>query len=92
MTVEWSNPKAVADRILHIELNAHPAPPFIPTRYPYTYAYDYIRSHNEEFGVPLATSRADCAGLFKDGPAKEEVVRLLADAYLREHGIIKTNG
>ena len=35
----------------------------VPTRFPYTYAYDYMREHYEEFGLNPYTSRAECAGI-----------------------------
>lgn len=61
----------------------------IPGRYPYTYAYDYMRSHAREFGVDAA-SRADCAGLLSKNPDKDLILYLLADAFIREHNIIDT--
>jgi hypothetical protein len=66
---------------------------FIPTRYPHTYAYDYLKTHAREFGlslVPFVTlSRPDCAGFLYDNPDKEAICTLLADAYLREWHIKK---
>lgn len=69
---------------------------FTPTRYPYTYAYDYLKTHAQEFGLsdkPFVTlSRSDCAELFRGNPNKDEICRLLADAYLREWNIKKEAG
>lgn len=82
----WTDIIDVANRIDAIERTPPPGMAFSPTRYPYTYAYDYMRSHAEQFGLPNNLSRAECAGIVR-GEHKEAVVRLLADAYLREHHI-----
>lgn len=69
---------------------------FIPSRYPYTYAYDYLKIHALEFGLsdqPFVTlSRSDCAALFHGNDDKDAICTLLADAYLREWGISKETG
>jgi hypothetical protein len=41
-----------------------PATPFTQSRYPFTYAYDYIRDHAEAFELPaeLCGSRSGVAG------------------------------
>ena len=64
----------------------------IPTRYPYTYAYDFVRGHAETFGLYGLPSRAEVArwlrlrlGVDDDSPLLDAVVRRLADAYLAEH-------
>lgn len=56
------------------EVEADPPRYVIPNRYPFTYAYDFVRSHRDEFadaaGKPFATmgrntpSRSDVAGWF----------------------------
>jgi len=59
---------------------------FIPTRYPYTYAYDYVRERS------VTGSRHD-AGLWVrqvasvTGMQAETLVEFLADAYLRQYNI-----
>lgn len=82
----------VADKIVEIETRLAPSSPFIPTRYPYTYAYDYVRTHLRDFGLKDMASRADVAGLLRDHPSKELIVRILADAYLRENNIRRDHG
>lgn len=76
-------------RIIHSIENAEPVRnSFIEGRYPYTYAYDYVRSHQRQFGIPgEMRSRADVSAMYRDSPDKEAIVRLLADAYCREHNI-----
>ena len=66
-----------------------PIPPssFSPTRWPYTYAYDYVRSH-----TPGAMSRSDVARTllsYVDGDEidKEHVCIELAAAHCAEGGI-----
>ena len=74
---------------------------FSPTRYPYTYAYDFLRFHAAEFGIPadVAGSRSAVSRWLrdyvesphdKDTDAHELLVRQFADAYLSEHGIRRT--
>jgi len=59
---------------------------FIPTRYPYTYAYDYVRERS------VTGSRHD-AGLWVRRVADitampvETLVEIFADAYLRQYNI-----
>lgn len=67
---------------------------FIPTRYPYTYAYDFVRSHPHMVPAEIAdrhpdfrSSRAETSGLVKDwcestGVNRERFSYNLADAYL----------
>lgn len=64
----------------------------IATRYPYTYAYDFIRSHAEVFGLEGTPSRADVGqwlydalGVDDSSPLHRAVCEALADAYLKEH-------
>lgn len=85
-TLDWTDVIDVANRIDEIEQTPPPGVTFSPSRWPYLYAYDYMRSHSAEFGLPAFLSRADCAGLVRS-EHKEAVVRLLADAYLKEHHI-----
>jgi hypothetical protein len=67
----------------------------IPGRYPATYAYDYLKTHADVFGSPATMSRADTATWLREqfGIAHDEhppilrnTLKVLADAYLREHG------
>jgi len=70
----------------------------IPGRYPYTYAYDFLRSNASVFGIPEGLSRAEAARLLRDrlgapddgspDPEVEQVCKALADAYLRENNEI----
>lgn len=73
----------------------------IRTRYPYTYAYDFVRSHPGAFGLDGAKShsRADVArivtekvggdGIRTYSEAKAlEVCIQLADAYIEEQGLV----
>lgn len=59
----------------------------IPTRYPYTYAYDFFRQN-----VPGNLSRAECSQIVKAWAVKNhrepyEVVCALADAYLIHNNV-----
>lgn len=81
--MSWSNVIAA------IEARKSQAVPFIEGRYPYTYAYDYLRSHAADFGLHHYISRSECAGMLRNNPDKEAVCIMLAEAYLREHDITK---
>lgn len=65
---------------------------FIPSRFPYTYAFDYMRVHRQAFGMGEGTTRAAASRrLAEMVPGPEERRRaavLLAKAYLDE---TKTN-
>lgn len=58
---------------------------FSPSRWPYTYAYDYMRQHG--IARSAGRSRAQCAGLLRDNPDKEHIVAIFALAYCRENDI-----
>jgi hypothetical protein len=64
---------------------------FIPARYPYTYAYDYVRSHPQAFGLAGLLSRADTSQWLDSRVGSENekvaVCQLLAEALLREEHI-----
>lgn len=75
---------------------------FIPTRYPYTYGYDFLRNHftqvvpqetREAIETPDLGSRASMAGFCKAWAEAEgiadytEIVTVFADAYLLENSI-----
>lgn len=81
----------IASIIAHIESIPIARVRFSPTRFPHTYAYDYLRSHAEEFGLPLEMDRGDCAAIFHGNNDKDMICTMLADAYLREWGISKSN-
>jgi hypothetical protein len=74
--------------------------PVIESRYPHTYAYDYVRSHPEAFDLPTdLLSRAGVAGWLRDrldddsrSPEHVKVVRALADAYIRENNLVWRDG
>lgn len=81
--------ETVKDVIAQIEQRPEFVMPFTEDRYPYTYAYDYLRTHWEQFGLERWLSRGECAALFRgpDGELredKEQICELLADAYLRQ--------
>jgi len=71
--------------------------PFIESRYPYTYAYDFLKSHPELVPVRhvdayFAGSRALTSVIVRRWAEDEEIdhdqlVRVLADAYMKEHHI-----
>lgn len=69
-----------------IEDRPKPENQFSPTRWPYTYAYDYMKSH-DILGAAAHGSRSECAGLLRYAPDKERIVRILALAYCREWDI-----
>lgn len=88
--------------------SAPPVGTFSATRYPYTYAADYLRTHwqivPEEITEQIADDEARAMALMASrgvaskarqmwaealGIADEDAARLLADAYLAEHGITK---
>ncbi len=60
--------------------------PFIPSRFPRTYAYDYVRSHVLELlsrGEVGHRMRLACP----DNEQREDMLQELAYAYMNEHGI-----
>lgn len=77
---------------------------FTPTRYPYTYAWDFVRNHQRpqsdtvfDFPSDIAGSRSETSGWVRKftrsyGMDREEVAHLLADAYMNVHGITKLPG
>lgn len=85
-----------------------PAWPVIPRRYPFTYAYDFIRSHgtavNEaathvDVPLPDGASRSEAAGWLtiavgEDSrhPDKVAAARRFADAYIAEHHLVWPDG
>lgn len=85
---EGLSPKKVRRVIKDIEERPEATSQFTANRYPYTYAYDYLRSHPEDFGLPRGLARMDCASLLKNNKDKEKICVLLADAYLREWNIV----
>jgi uncharacterized protein YcaQ len=78
---------------------------YIPTRYPYTYACDFIRQH--PYVVPVQVrndmvcrfdaslmSRSDASQVCRvwaevEGRDSEDLARILADAYLHIHRVEK---
>lgn len=83
----------IADRIAVAQIKSPCREQFSPSRWPYTYAYDFMRQHGEEFGVGASLiSRSEAAGRLKamcetTGEDYKAAVRELARAYCREHGI-----
>lgn len=77
---------------------------FIPTRYPYTYACDYLRTHQKvvpeairsawKAEAPPSWSRADASAVRQhwakaDGLDDAALAEVLALQYMRENGIEK---
>lgn len=87
-------PVWVTDTIAAIEVD-QAGPAFIATRWPFTYAYDYVRSHTAEFGITgkmLARSEVPPVlrlrlGVSSPHPLYQRVCERLAQAYCREHRI-----
>ena len=79
--------------ITRIEHGPNPVNTFTPGRYPFTYAYDYVRSHAGAFGItaPGLLSRAEVSKYIvrdTDDPAhRVRTCIVLAHAYMREHHI-----
>ena len=57
-------------------------------RFPYTYAWDYVREHHEDFGFDSAPSRAEAGWFYQTAlntdAAIETAAVMLAEAYYRE--------
>jgi hypothetical protein len=65
----------------------------IPGRFPFTYAYDFLRSHPAAFGAPEAMSRADVSGWLGERLSAEQqldVCIALAYAYIWAEGLVVT--
>lgn len=85
------------DHLVHEATRSAVATTFIPTRYPYTYAADFLRQFPHVIPVdagpvPQGMSRAESAQIRKhwaeiEGRSDEEFATMLADAYLRVHEI-----
>lgn len=65
---------------------------FSPSRYPYTYAYDYLRGDCNAPGYEGIASRGEMAekvGAYCEynGLDKDETCAMLADRYIADHGI-----
>jgi hypothetical protein len=91
---EHDLPAWIIDAIASVQRASVQRPtPASPARYPYTYAYDFVRQHHPAFGFPDMPSRADVATWLRsrlrahseDAPVLAAAVRALADAYLSEH-------
>lgn len=69
-----------------------PAREVIESRYPYTYAWDFLRSHAAEFGLSDVDSRADASSavrrLARDEHEYHRVAIILAEAYIKKHGLM----
>lgn len=87
-----------ADGLLAAPADDDPtAVPVTPGRYPFTYAYDHLRAHRDEYGIPddVGSSRGDMAGWLRDrlgldsqDPSYVTLVRGLADRHIAEHGYV----
>lgn len=81
LDVEW------AEEVVNgIEKQLPEPPQFIPGRFPYTYAYDYMREHNV-LGADHLMSRAECASLFRENDDKDAICEIFALAHCRQYGI-----
>lgn len=69
---------------------------FIPTRYPYTYAYDFVRSHHDivppEILKDSNGSRSETSAVVERwanslGLDENDVCKVFADAYMAEYNI-----
>ena len=70
--------------------------PFIPTRYPFTYAYDFARNHADDFDFPHYLSRAETSAWvthYADitGQDRGDVVVALADGYIAQWNVKVTD-
>ena len=93
--------KAACRSILEREIKRPIGTQFTPSRYPFTYAYDYARSHADSLWPDLdgGLSRTETAGRLRcetgvtsseTGPrrvAHDSMLCLLADRYLDENDI-----
>ena len=66
---------------------------FSPTRWPYTYAYDFMRTHGRHFGGLDVGSRQAASDMLEcicatTGEDESEAQIALAYAYCREQGIV----
>lgn len=77
--------KQVGGRIATIP--AIPPSQFSEQRWPHTYAYDYIRTHPDAFGVDRTAARADVAALLRDNPDKQEILVMCATQYCVDNNI-----
>lgn len=80
--VDWAN------RVVEgIEDRVAPAESFSLSRWPYTYAYDYMREHNILGCHDL--SRSECGGAIRKHTPKHyyDVLEIFALAYCRQYGI-----
>lgn len=59
---------------------------FSQPRWPYTYAYDYMREHDIQGCGDK--SRGDCAAMLRDNPYKEKIVRIFARAHCKQYDIV----
>jgi hypothetical protein len=62
---------------------------FIPGRYPYTYAYDYVGEHYPSFQWDYMPSRAEVAQWLPTvyGDSIDEALQILAIAHCRQYGV-----
>lgn len=85
--------KQVEAVLVAIYRNKPKPPAFIPARFPYTYAYDYMRNHWSDFKlygkfhIDADLSRSECAARLRGNPDKEIIVEACAMEYLAEHNI-----
>lgn len=62
-------------------------------RYPYTYAFDYVRQYHQIFHLPQMPSRAQVGNLLDawcEDEYRQEVIKQLADAFLYANNIRRT--
>lgn len=79
-------------------LAAEPGEGFIPTRFPFTYAYDFLRANPDAFGIPveLTGSRGRIAGFIREHTADDDerlkVIQAAAEAYLIHNRVVLPAG
>lgn len=88
------------DQLVHEATASAIATTYIPTRYPYTYACDFIRQHPQVVPVDAGRtygeiSRSEVGPIIRRWAEIErcdadDLINALADAYLRVRGIEKS--
>lgn len=94
MTTTTTQTEPISDILGRLERHPEELSTASVSRFPYTYAYDFIRSNAQEFRLPpeLVGSRAGVAGWYNDTYGDDDLdddsfqgLVDLADAYMREH-------
>lgn len=89
-TITHSLPMTKADALAALRRMSNP---FVASRFPHTYGFDFLLAHAAAFGIPTASagSRAEISLFILDhtaGPAEYmQVITACAEAYLIQHSI-----